>query len=428
MLLLLVLATGVWTCHRAEREEPMVQAAESFTLGAAGGNLEIAVADPDAGLREVRITLAHASGEKVLLERDFAGDLLFGGSVDAQTLNAPVPSELLEGVRGDAWLRVEAQDWSLWGNATLLEVPLSVDREAPGIEIASGLTYIRGGGSGAVHYALSEVAERDGVQVGEHFFRAYPKPGGDERQRVALFAIPPGSDPNIPVLVIAEDAVGNRAEAGWATVVKDWALRTAHVTISNDFLSRILPRFDRREADDPAAAFDQVNTHVRQENERRVRELLAESDNRLALQGAMQQMPGSMVTSRFGEQRSYFLRGQRISEAVHLGYDLAATARAPVTAAAAGRVVYAGDLGIYGKCVLIDHGLGLSSLYGHLSSLEAKAGQQVERGQRLGRSGATGLAGGDHLHFSVLVGDVYVDPIEWWDPEWVRTHVQTAIN
>ena len=159
-----------------------------------------------------------------------------------------------------------------------------------------------------------------------------------------------------------------------------------------------------------------------------MRELIAESDTMFSLDGAMQQMPGSMVTSRYGEQRAYFLEGQRISEAVHLGYDLASTARAPVTAAAAGRVAYAGKLGIYGKCVLIDHGLGLTTLYGHLSSLDVKAEERVTRGQQLGRSGATGLAGGDHLHFSVLVGDVYVDPIEWWDAEWVRTHVQTALE
>ena len=428
ILALLVVAAAVWTCQRAEREAPVVETAEDLTLGAAGGEVAIDLADPGAGLRGVRVTLSHAEGETLLLEREFAGDLFLGGALNAWTLRPRIAAESLEAVQGDAWLRVEVRDWSLFANSTLREIPLSVDREAPEIEVASGLTYLREAGSGAVAYTLSELGERDGVRVGERFFRGFAKPGGDELQRVALFAIPPGSDPDLPVVVVAEDAVGNRAEAGWATVVKSWPLRDAHVTISPAFLARILPRFDHDDDADPAAAFDDINTRVRAENERRLRELIADSDTQLALDGALQQMSGSMVTSRFGERRAYFLKGKRISEAVHLGYDLAATARARVTAAAPGRVVYAGDLGIYGKCVLIDHGLGLTTLYGHLSSLEVKAGQRVERGQQLGRSGATGLAGGDHLHFSVLVGDVYVDPIEWWDPEWVRTHVQTALE
>ena len=428
VLALLVVAAAVWTCQRAEREAPVVETAENLTLGAAGGEVAIDLADPASGLRNVRVTLSHAEGETLLLEREFPGDLFLGGVLNARTLSPRIEAEALEAVRGDAWLRVEVRDWSLFENGTLQEIPLSVDREAPEIEIASGLTYLRQAGSGAVTYTLSELAERDGVRVGEHFFHGFAKPGGEGLQRVALFAIPPGTDPDLPVLVIAEDAVGNLAESGWATVVKPWPLRDAHVTISPAFLARILPRFDHGDAADLAAAFDDVNTRVRAENERRVRELIAESDTQLSLDGGLQQMSGSMVTSRFGERRAYFLKGKRISEAVHLGYDLAATARAPIGAAAPGRVVHAGDLGIYGKCVLIDHGLGLTTLYGHLSSLDVKAGQRVERNQQLGRSGATGLAGGDHLHFSVLVGDVYVDPIEWWDDEWVRTHVQTALE
>jgi murein DD-endopeptidase MepM/ murein hydrolase activator NlpD len=85
--------------------------------------------------------------------------------------------------------------------------------------------------------------------------------------------------------------------------------------------------------------------------------------------------------------------------------------------------MYADDLGIYGNCVLVDHGMGVGTLYGHLSSFDVKAGEEVKQGQTLGRSGATGLAGGDHLHFAVLVGDTYVDPVEWWDAKWVETHI-----
>jgi murein DD-endopeptidase MepM/ murein hydrolase activator NlpD len=113
---------------------------------------------------------------------------------------------------------------------------------------------------------------------------------------------------------------------------------------------------------------------------------------------------------------------------MHYGYDLASFTAAPITTAAAGRVVYAGTLGIYGSCVIVDHGLGLATLYGHLSRLDVAAGARVEQGQRLGLSGETGLAGGDHLHFAVLVGETYVDPLEWWDASWMRSHIYSRLR
>ncbi len=67
-------------------------------------------------------------------------------------------------------------------------------------------------------------------------------------------------------------------------------------------------------------------------------------------------------------------------------------------------MVLAEFLGIYGNCVIVDHGMGLQSLYAHLSTIDVQVGQTVEQGQTLGRSGATGLAGGDHLHFTMLLG------------------------
>jgi len=113
---------------------------------------------------------------------------------------------------------------------------------------------------------------------------------------------------------------------------------------------------------------------------------------------------------------------------VHLGIDLASTAQANIEAANSGVVLYAGNLGIYGNAVIIDHGQGISSQYGHMSSISVKEGQQVTKGQIIGNTGATGFAGGDHLHFSVLVGGVFVDPKEWWDPHWIKDNVEYKLE
>jgi murein DD-endopeptidase MepM/ murein hydrolase activator NlpD len=86
-------------------------------------------------------------------------------------------------------------------------------------------------------------------------------------------------------------------------------------------------------------------------------------------------------------------------------------------------VIFADYLGIYGNCVILDHGLGVQTLYAHLSAFETAAGQAVEKGQAIGRSGMTGLAGGDHLHFTQLVHGRAVNPVEWWDPHWIEDRV-----
>jgi murein DD-endopeptidase MepM/ murein hydrolase activator NlpD len=133
------------------------------------------------------------------------------------------------------------------------------------------------------------------------------------------------------------------------------------------------------------------------------------------------------VTSKFAEQRSYFFNGQKVSKATHFGYDLASTAGAPIEASNSGLVAFVGEIGIYGNTVIIDHGMDLFSLYAHLSSVSVSAGDRVEKNDTLGLSGATGLAGGDHLHFAILLGGTYVEPLEWWDPAWVKTHVDVHL-
>jgi murein DD-endopeptidase MepM/ murein hydrolase activator NlpD len=112
-----------------------------------------------------------------------------------------------------------------------------------------------------------------------------------------------------------------------------------------------------------------------------------------------------------------------VDHQVHLGIDLASTAHSPIPAANGGRVAFAQELGIYGKTIVIDHGLGLFSLYGHLSRMGVAKDQMVSKGEIIGSTGSTGLAGGDHLHFSMLVHDTFVNPVEWWDPAWIKNNI-----
>jgi hypothetical protein len=434
LLLVAALVVGAagfaWT--RFEDSAPEIRAPDAIVVGAEGGSVSLEVVDPDSGVRSLTAVLAHPGGELTLAAEELPGTLLGGGECRDEPLRLELaidPGQLPRGVE-QAFLRVTARDWSwrggLAGNETRLDLPVTIDRKPPRISVATGLTYVRRGGSGVVVYALGEPVERDGVEVGDTFFPGYPL----GERRVAFYAVPTDAPRDPPIRVVAEDAAGNVGRARWPVVVNERELPHADVRLPASFLDSVVPRLAAAEgidASDATAAFQRINTEVRAENEARIRNALKDSAAERLWQGAFEQLPNSQVTSRFAEKRRYFVGGKPVSEATHFGYDLASTQAAPVTAANAGRVVFAGELGIYGNCVLLDHGLGVGSLYGHLSRVDVEPGQEVARGETLGLSGATGLAGGDHLHFAILVGGVYVDPLEWWDPSWVQANVEARL-
>jgi murein DD-endopeptidase MepM/ murein hydrolase activator NlpD len=173
--------------------------------------------------------------------------------------------------------------------------------------------------------------------------------------------------------------------------------------------------------------FLKINGELRRKNNAYVASLAAKTSPALAFKDAFVQLGDSQVEAKFADTRTYVYQGKEVDKQVHLGYDLAVTAQVAISAAHAGTVVHAGDLGIYGNCVVVDHGLGVQSLYGHLSSIGVKVGDSVQKGQTLGRSGMTGLAGGDHLHFTMLVGGQQVTPVDWWSKQWMEDRVLRKI-
>jgi len=144
-------------------------------------------------------------------------------------------------------------------------------------------------------------------------------------------------------------------------------------------------------------------------------------------QDAFLRLPNSAPLSGFADRRTYVHDGKTIDQQVHLGFDLASLRGSPVPAGNNGRVVFAAPLGIYGNTVILDHGFGLFSLYGHLSEIAATVGATVKRGDIIGKTGDTGLAAGDHLHFSIMIHGVHVDPVEWWDAHWIHDHVESRL-
>ena len=438
---LLALVGGVaWRC---ELGDPVLEAPAEVAIGRSPRTVAIGVTDGRAGLREVTAVVKQGDAAKPLAPAQYPGSLLTGGSVAG-----PVQVELaldpraLELKEGDATLEVTARDWSwagwLGGNRTVASIPLRVDLSPPRVAVETGLSYAARGGTGAVAYSLSEPVARDGVDVAGVFFPGYPYPGtasGPDApragRRVALFAIARDAPASPKIQVVAEDAAGNRAAASWPLVFQERSFSEDRIDLPPRFLEQKVPELAGEvgvAGTDPVAVFQEINKRIRAENEQQVREIVAKTSDTPLWRGPFVQWENSQVTSRFAEHRTYFVGEKQVSEAIHYGYDLATLAGAEVTASNAGRVIHAGPLGIYGNCIVLDHGLGLASLYGHLASMAVAEGDAVEKNQALGRSGATGLAGGDHLHFAILVQGTYVEPKEWWDPKWVREKVESQLG
>lgn len=434
VVVLLLAAAAFWV--RWETEPPVLAAqgetGELF-VGAKPTTVTFDLGD-GSGLRLFAVRLRHADGEAVITTTEYPGDALTGGRIPYETVDVTLDPATLGVPQGDAVLVAELTDWSwsglLAGNTTTVEIPVSIDREAPKLSVSSGLTYVQRAGSGAVRYRVLEATADDGVRVGDATFRGYPFPGGAEGERIALFAIPRDAAPDVTPKVFARDRAGNEREVGWPVRVQERSFTRIPIRLGANFMEGKVPSLAGElgiEGDDAVAVFQTINRDERARNEEAIRAAVVKSGATALFDGAFTQMRNSAVTSQFAEHRTYYVDGKSVSEAIHYGYDLASVSGAPIEASNAGVVVHAEPLGIYGNCVIVDHGLGLMSLYAHLREIDVKVGDRVAKAQRLGRSGATGLAGGDHLHFAILVGATYVDPKEWWDPKWVRDRIAPAM-
>ncbi len=437
VLAIVLFVIGAFSLPRLEGDAPVLTGPEAVALGTAGVELELEALDVGTGLRSIQVRIVSGGGGQTIFDETFVGNV-FSGAVESGTRRIAIPLDprALSLADGPATLIATARDWS-WrdtgaGNRSEINVRLEVDTRAPRVQTTTGLTYVYRGGAGAATYRVDEATVRDGVAVGDRFYPGYPAPGTapEAGQRVAFFAVEVHAPRNPEIRLEAEDAAGNIGTASLNVRVNERKFSEEHLNLSKRFFDNVIPPLAEQTgvvALTNVEAFQQINKDIRARDEARIQELIASSDAERYWHEPFIQLPNSQVMSRFAEQRRYFDAGREISQATHYGFDLASRKAAPVTAANRGKVIFAGDLGIYGNCVLLDHGMGITTLYGHLTDFAVEPGAIVERGQSLGRTGATGLAGGDHLHFAILVGGTYVDPLEWWDARWIQSHVEVKL-
>jgi murein DD-endopeptidase MepM/ murein hydrolase activator NlpD len=294
--------------------------------------------------------------------------------------------------------------------------------------VLNPINYINQGGTGFITYRASKPTVLTGVFVDNRFSPGHTILINNKPTSVAYFALPmDASNAKTKIFIFARDEAGNENRISMPYNIKPKKFRSDKVNLGDSFLQQKMPEFQALtsllQGKTNAEVFAYVNTTLRDENTKTIQNICNKSINKKLWEGAFLRMSNAKPTAMFGDQRTYLINGTSYGNAVHLGVDLASTAHASIEAANHGIVVFAGPLGIYGNTVIIDHGLGLFSLYGHLSSIEVTVGKNVKKQERIGISGLTGLAGGDHLHFSIVVGGQFVNPQEWWDSHWIEDNV-----
>ncbi|HEY8551371.1 MAG TPA: M23 family metallopeptidase [Vicinamibacterales bacterium] len=444
LVLLLLVAAAVWFAA-GRASGPSLTIVRPEGLVGQVGELEVVVETPGGALTALNVALEQDGTRVPLfsLPGDETAKLV---QVDDRrvTLTRPIGRKSIPQLKqGKARIIVEATRPVLFGYR---EVSSSVTKDVevrltpPRVGVLSRHHFINHGGSEMVVYQVSPADAQSGVRVGDHVYPGFPArgagiAGAPDGMMVAFFALLYDQDLNTPISVFARDAAGNEGRATFDYRVFPRNFRRSRIEIDDRFLSRVVPAILENTPDlqvnDPSnllESFLTINRDLRRQNNDRIASLAAKSAPEILWQGPFRQLTNSAVESGFADHRTYLYKGEEVDRQVHLGFDLASLAAAPVQAANAGRVVLAEYLGIYGNCVILDHGMGLQSLYAHLSTIDVQVGQEVAQGQTLGRSGATGLAGGDHLHFTMLLGGQAVTPIDWWSAQWVQDRIVRKIQ
>jgi murein DD-endopeptidase MepM/ murein hydrolase activator NlpD len=447
LVLLLLLGAGATYWFAGRGAPPAIAIQQPGRLVGQSGTLDVTVEAPGGRLTALAVALEQNGRTLPLFafEGSFQEGAMSGadqGTItqagpDTIRVSRPLGKQSVpELQQGPARIIVSASRPSFLDLRTLsasATKDIEVRLDPPRLAVVSTHHFVNHGGSEMVVYRTTPPEVASGVRVGDVEYQGYPLTG---ELKVAFFALLPEQDLNTPIAVFARDEAGNQATARFVDSVFPKPMRRSRIEIDDAFINRTVPDIIANSPElkmsgpsgDPLTDFLRVNGDLRRANADQIAAFAKQTSPARLWNEPFVQLSNSKVEAGFADHRTYLYGGKEIDQQVHLGFDLAVTKNVPVAAANDGVVLNAGWLGIYGNCVIIDHGLGVQSLYGHLQGFDVKVGDRVARGQTVGRSDSTGLAGGDHLHFTMLVGGRMVNPVEWWDPHWIQDRIARKLG
>ena len=426
MMLLVLVATPIGTLYLLSSHTKLGFAAPPKAIGASTP-VTVHVANPH-GVRRFTAIVEQDGARTTLTETRKPADRIkfWLAQVPEQDIRFDAGSKQAPNLKeGKARIIVEAQSNDIRATVDTVSTDVVVVLRPPTVSADGFQHYINQGGSEMVLLTPTGSWTEAGVRVGKDTYRSFSLSG---TQRLALFAYPWDTPEGTVPTVYAKNVAGTEAVARFWFKVFPKKFRQRDLPIDDKFLDKVVNQIDPGGSGDLLTRFLKINGDMRRANNKTLADLRLRTAEKFLWTEPFLQLANSKVESEFADVRSYIYKGKKVDQQVHLGFDLAVTAHAGVVAANDGKVVWAAPLGIYGNCIVVDHGYGLQSIYGHLSSLVVKEGDMVKRGQEMGKSGSTGLAGGDHLHYSMQVEGVEVNPVEWWDAHWIKDHVQDRLK
>ena len=442
LVLILLLALGGAYVVAGRMAGPPIQINKPEKVVGLSTPLEVEVQAPGARVEDLRIVLEQNGKQFPLFTlADQQGADVKQNGADRLVVSREIGKQAVPELQsGDAAVVVTAARKVLYGIRTVESTArrdFKVRLERPRVSVVSTHHYVNLGGSEMVVYRATPEDVTSGVVVGDVEYPGFPASAAalegtkiaDPALRVAFFALLHDQDLKTPIRLFARDEAGNTARADFDYRVFPKPFKRSRIPLDDKFLDRVVPAIlegttDVKPEGDNLAKFLVINGELRRKNNDKIASFAAGTKPELLWRGAVfHPFSNTAVESAFADHRTYIYKGKEVDQQVHLGFDLASFTGTPIVSANRGIVVFADELGIYGNCVIIDHGIGVQSLYAHLSSIEVQSGQMVEKEQTLGRSGMTGLAGGDHLHFTMLLHGRMVNPVEWWDSHWIEDRI-----
>ena len=434
LLLVLIAGAGyIYTAAEFEREQPTVQSADNLFWNRTTP-LKVQLSD-NVGLKSFELTLSD--GEQSII----VGQGVFENTTKEETLLVNYPkSKTLNPKAKKLQLKVVVNDNSMWnflqGNKSEKTIDINVDYKRPIVNILSNSYSITQGGSALVVFqAEDENLDMLYVKAGEEQFKAQPYK--KEGFYAALIAWP-FNKKDFSAKVVAIDAAKNKRVAEIPFYLKNHKYKVSWIKAKDKFIDGKITDLasgdpDYADIDDRLEKLKAINETMRLKNEDLIHSLGKGLSTEVLQEWKIKKFyplrNGQRVAS-YGDERHYYYgdKDNIVSHSYHVGYDLASTKMATIKTSNSGKVIYANENGIYGNMPMIDHGLGLYSLYGHCSQLLVNEGDEVSAGDAIAKTGVSGLALGDHLHFGLLVQGIEVRPVEWFDKEWIRKNVDIVFK
>ena len=447
LILILVLAAGGAYVVAGRAAGPSIEIGKPEKFVGTSTPLQVSIGAPEAKLSSARVVFEQGGKQTPLytLENATGATVKLDGP-DKLVVTRDIGKQAIPDLKsGPARIVVTASRKVFRGLRTIESTAtrdVQVRLERPSVSVVSSKHYINLGGSEMVVYRATPADVASGVVVGDLEYPGYPATGAtvdgvsisDPSLRIAFFALRYDQDVKTPMHLFARDEAGNSARGDFDYLTFPKPFKKSRIQLDDKFLGRVVPAIlagttEVKPEGDEIAKFLVINGELRRKNAAKIASMAKESAPEMYWRGVVfHPFTNNAVESAFADQRTYVYKGKDVDQQTHLGFDLASFTGVPIVAANRGKVVFADELGIYGNCVIVDHGMGVQSLYGHLSSIGVKAGEMVEKEKEIGKSGMTGLAGGDHLHFTMLVNGQMVNPVEWWDAHWIQDRILRKLH